>query len=304
MTYTVKDNAQNILKTNNLFKAIQVASKQESYTVFSHQEAIYRNDDKLYNFDYKGFNFKLDSKSKRYIELPINCYLNSQNPIHVEYHTGAYNYLYSKPGYSSIEVILDLSKTIYTLPVDDSKWAGYIIINHLSHDQIDVGLSAQVVDHKIELRPFYYYMGGQHPKSFRVHAEVVAEIPIGLHEVDLETKLKIIMKKVHTGWTVEYENLSLGLSYKYTYEYSHKKNIQPINRFLVGVSLCPVGETIWDPTSKASFKHIRFESCILDDNVLFNPNSASMLEGYSQGIPCATMSVDKDSFIWGVDYNL
>lgn len=302
MTYIVKDSEQTILKTNNLFKALQVASKQAPYTVFSHQEAIYQNDGKIYNFNYNGFNFKVDSQSKRYTELPIKYYPNSQKPTHLEYHTGAYNYLYSKPGFESIEVILDLSKMMYQPPIDDSKWAGYIIINHMSHDQIDVGLATQVVHNEIELRPFHYYMGGQYPKSFNVHPDVLVKLPIGSH--GLAIKIKITMKKVHIGWTVQYENLSNVLKYNYTYHYPHNNTFQQINRFLVGVSLCPVGETLWDPTSKAAFKHIRFESCILDDRTVFNPNSPNMLEGYSQGVPCALMSVDQDAFIFGVDYNL
>lgn len=302
MTYIVKDNEQNILKTENLFKALQVASKQEAYAVFSHQEAIYQNDGKIYNFNYKGYNFQVDSRSKRYTELPIQYYPNSSKPTHLEYHTGAYNYMYSKPGFESIEVVLDLSKMTYQLPIDDSTWAGYIIVNHLSHDQIDVGLAIQVVQNEIELKPFHYYMGGQYPKSFSIHPEVLLEMPIGSHE--LEIKIKITMKKVHVGWTVQYENLSNGVKFNYTYDYPHNDTLQQINRFLVGVSLCPVGETLWDPTSKAAFKHIRFDSCILDDSVIFSPNASSMQAGYSQGVPCATMSIDQDAFICGVDYNL
>lgn len=281
MKYCVKQSDKLVLKTNNLFQALQVATKNNTYTVFSQDEAIYQNDGRIYAFSHNGFNFKVDSNTKRYCDLPIFIYPNSQKPSHLEYHTGAYNYIYSKPGYEQIEVIIDTKDIQYQLPKDNSKWAPYIIINHQIVDQIDVGLYVDVVEDHLELRPFYFYMGGSHPKEFKVHNDSIVSLPISHSDQNQSRQIKIVLKAIPIGWHVNFTNLENQKTIEYTYQFIQPNDVKPINRFLIGVSLCPVGETIWDPTSSAAFSGVRFIRCILNDDHIFSPNSELMSEGYA-----------------------
>ena len=106
------------------------------------------------------------------------------------------------------------------------------------------------------------------------------------------------------GWHVTLTNLENQKTIEYTYQFVQPNDVKPTNRFLIGVSLCPVGETIWDPTSSAAFSGVRFIRCILNDEHIFSPNSELMSEGYAQGYPCAKIDIEENTFTLGVNYTL
>ena len=141
-----------IRQEKSLYKAISIASREDNAYVLSNQERIvYKQDGKIYkNINNDGVD--INSETKEYIKLPINYYPSSTKAFDLEYHSGAYNYMFSKNGYQKLKTKILLSKAIYEEAKDGTKWNAYILFNHKSVDQLDLGLIANIINNEVILR--------------------------------------------------------------------------------------------------------------------------------------------------------
>lgn len=248
--------------------------------------------------------FKIDLNKQEYIAMPIEYYPNSKKTEALEYHSGSYNYLYSKEGYKKLKANINLSEATYKNARDDSKWNGYIIINHKAKDEVDFGLIAINEKSKILFKPFLYYMGGVYPKEFKVFDDITITSmqlisPFVYGDAD---DIEVTLEMTKQGWEIKYLNLRTSRITTLNTNYNNIHDNETSGRFLVGVSLCPVGEKIWDPLSGAMLKQVTFKSVVLDDKDPLYPGSNSMSLGFSQGGKFAQYSCTGTRFIFSTVY--
>ncbi|WP_025725438.1 hypothetical protein [Acholeplasma granularum] len=300
--YIVKNEHENV-QFNNKIEAIKYALTKNNSKVFHLDEPIFDTSIDTNKIYFNNEEFVIDTKHKRYKNIPIKYYdkLNKTNDL--EYHSGAYNYLYSKPGYETISVDISLVEAIYKPSQNSTKYQGYILVNHQSTDQLDVGLSIFYENDEVFLKPFYYYMGGGHPKDFFVDNIIISKF----NKVDHNTfkgfdKLTIELTKRTSGWCFKIINKNTNHIYLKMLDYPNAHTLKDINRFLIGVSLVPVKDLLWDPLCKAELSNVIFENVVMNHKDELYPLSSTMEIGYSQGHPFATYEIMQKVFKFTTKY--
>ena len=293
-----------IRETDNIFTAVQLAIKHEA-NIHKGQQILLRHTDTYFKINYHAYEFEIDLKHQVIKNCPIRYYPNSQRMQKLEFHSGAYNYLYSNAGYQMLSTEISLSKAIYKPSEDGSKWNGYIIINHKAIDEIDFGLIAIHEGDYILFKPFMYYMGGKIAKQFKVYDDytITKMTKVSTNTYSAAADIKIEMAKIEDGWEIAFINLSTDLTTKIQFCNASIHIGRAIDRFLIGVSLCPVNEQIWNPLSKAAFANVAFKQVILNHKEKLYPGSTSMSEGFSQGVPFSYYRQHRTSFSFSTVYD-
>lgn len=247
--------------------------------------------------------FLLNSSKTHYSNLPIKYYPNSIKETHLEFHTGAYNYLFSKNDYTHLTALVDLSKSTYTLSSNQTNYNGYVLFNHEVSDQIDVGLCIRYINNEVTIQPFYYYMGGIKPKEFYLDSVILSKFTrLDDKTFTCNDNFKIVFHTTNNGWYFSIEVINSNMKYEKYIHIGPDIHKEKKGRFLVGASLVPINDDLWDPLCGASFTNILFNGVILDNNTHFYPSSPSMLKGYSQGYPFADYKFDNISFTFETIY--
>lgn len=261
------------------------------------------NSNSYYEVDYEGYVFNVDLNNKKYNHIPIKYYPNSIKETHLEFHTGAYNYLFSKNDYTHLSALVDLSKATYTLSNNQTNYNGYVLFNHEVRDQIDVGLCIRYINDEVTIQPFYYYMGGIKPKAFYLDSFILSKFnKIDDKSFRCQNKFKVIFYTTNDGWYFSVEVINSNIKYEKYISISPDIHKEKKGRFLVGASLVPIKDDLWNPLCGASFTHILFNEVILDNNTHFYPSSPSMIKGYSQGYPFSDYKLDNYSFTFEINY--
>lgn len=295
-----------LFTTTNLNHAIKESLNHGGSVIYSiNDKTLINTSVDIFDISYNGYIFKVDCKTKKYIDIPIKYYPNSELETHLEYHTGAYNYLYSKNVYHTLRAYINLSDAVFTLSNNDTSYNGYVLFNHKVIDQIDVGLCIRYVDNEVVVQPFYYYMGGVKPKLFYLDSIVISKFSQishnefkGIHNYCIE------LKSTSDGWYFKITVLNTKVSYEKHVFIKDGMHDSLIGRFLVGASLVPINDDLWDPLCGASFKNVTFDKVILDNTTYLHPSNESMQKGYSQGYPFSNMKTKGHSFIFETIYTL
>ncbi len=293
-------------QTNSLGHVIKDTLKNGGSKIYNNQNNLIVDTSKnKFEITYDDYVFIVDAINKKYIDIPIKYYPNSELETHLEYHTGAYNYLYSKNVYHTLRAYINLSDAVFTLSNNDTNYNGYVLFNHKVIDQIDVGLCIRYVDNEVVVQPFYYYMGGVKPKLFYLDSIVLSKFSQishneykGIHNYCIE------LKSTSDGWYFKITVLNTKVSYEKHVFIKDGMHDSLIGRFLVGASLVPINDNLWDPLCGASFKNVTFDKVLLDNTTYLYPSNESMLKGYSQGYPFANMKTKGHSFIFETIYTL
>ncbi|VEU83224.1 hypothetical protein [Acholeplasma hippikon] len=293
----------NNFKSNNLNETLKHALKTNALSIYNdNDELIIDLRNNILDVLYNNHLFKVDKANKRYVYLPIKYYPKSSKSIELEYHTGAYNYLYSKVGFNTLEAFINLDNATYTLSDNNTKYNGYVLFNHKTVDELDVGLTIRHVNDEVVVQPFYYYMGGLKEKVFYLDSIVLSKFEF-LNEKTFKgtDNFKVFLTTTKDGWYFKIDVLNKDISYE-KYIRIEENMHQKEGRFLVGSSLVPVSDTLWDPLCAASFKNVNFEEILLNSNTYLYPTSKAMEKGFSQGYPFASYKLTNHSFIFETQY--
>lgn len=300
--YIIKNNQQT-LETSNLNDAVKKALNLNDSKIYKNNKLFIDTTKDIFEVPYNNHIFKVNKLTKKYIDIPIKYYSNSALESHLEYHTGCYNYLYSKEGFNSLKAFFSLENSIITLSNNDTKYNAYVLFNHQSIDQIDVGLCIRYQNNEILCQPFYYYMGGIKPKVFYLDNFKLSKF-IKINNTTFKgiDTFHIELKTTPNGWYFKIDVINKNISYEKHIEIDEHIHQEILGRFLVGASLVPVNDDLYDPLSSASFTNVLFNEVLLNNETLLYPSSKTMHKGYSQGYPFADMKINKNSFIFETIY--
>lgn len=303
--FKVKEKS-NVWSHKSLIPAIEQSNSIIDSEVYdSHDFLIYQQNKGIQTVYIGEYPFKIDPSTNRYTSMGINLYPDAKAPTDLEYHTGAYNYLISKGLYQTLKATFSFKESIIHLSNDDSVWNGYVLFNHQSVDQIDVGVSLSYTNRQVIVRPFYFYMGAKYQRQFYIDPMVLSTFK----QVDEDTfigidSFTVVFNKTAHGWYFKITNIDKNLNFEKQIELNNIHEGQTIDRFLVGASLVPVGKTLWHPLSNASFVNVKFESVILNGHDYLYPGSKTMHSGYAQGHPFAYYKQSGIEFTFSTNYKL
>lgn len=283
---------------NNLNQVIKEALNEGSLVYNKDKNVLYDFSKASVVVEYDLACFTIDTKKKRYTSMPIKYYENSIEETELEYHTGAYNYLYSHKGYDELEAIVSLKDAIFKCSKNETNYNAYVLFNHQARDQIDVGLSISKQKDTVVVQPFYYYMGGIKPKQFYIEPTILSSFQmVEPNSYQGHDRFRITLKRQVSGWYFKIEVLDTGIIYEKEVLIEKDMHQGFLGRFLVGVSLVPIKDDLFDPLCGALFKDVLIERVCLNQQAYLYPGSASMSKGYTQGYPFADVKVDGISFV-------
>ena len=152
-----------------------------------------------------------------------------------------------------------------------------------------------------------YYMGGKYPKEFKVYEDIIITKMVKNNDNTYygTDDLEIEFTKNENGWEINFLNLTTKKDHKIKVEYENIHEGINDDRFLIGVSYCPINSVLWNPENGGSFKNIIFENTMISNETNefeFYPGSKTMKTGYTQGSNWAYYKTDKNKFIMGTDY--
>lgn len=295
--YYIKINEEKIIY-HSLNEAIKKAANERSIIYDLKDNVVHDFSHELVLVNYEDVPFIIDVSKKRYINFPIKYYEKSEKAHELEYHTGAYNYLYSKDGYDLLEAKFSLKNAVYQLSNNNTNYNGYVLFNHETKDQIDVGVVLRCVEDKVVVQPFYFYMGGTKDRVFYMDKEILSNFVKKSENTFIgEDEFKLTLKKTNSGWFFKIEVLNKDLIYQKEIVIADGMHRDYKGRFLVGVSLVPIKDDLFDPLCGALFDQVWIEEVRLNNDTYLYPSSESMKLGYSQGYPFSNVSVNGHSFI-------